>query len=252
MLRSDPRPSRRRLAVIPAWNEALCIARVVAELETLTDPLDVLVVDDGSTDDTARVARTAGAAVLRLPYNCGIGATVQAGIAWGLERDYRAMVRLDGDGQHDPSAVAALVAPIEAGEADFVLGSRYLERDGYQSTWARRLGSRWFSWLLRIVAGLRITDPTSGCWAGNARALAVLRAEYSSDYPEVDSLVRLQRAGCRIAERPVRMRPRGEGESSIDAIGAIYYMLKVTIALLIGRVDRAQGDPGAASDGTER
>jgi glycosyltransferase involved in cell wall biosynthesis len=248
----ERRPARRRLAVIPAWNEARSIARVVAELGALSDCPDVLVVDDGSLDDTAKIARDAGASVLRLPYNCGIGATVQAGIAWGLEREYQAMVRLDGDGQHDPSAAVALLAPIEAGEADFVLGSRYLERQGFQSTWARRLGSEWFSWLLRVVAGLKITDPTSGCWAGNARALAVLRAEYASDYPEVDSLVRLQRAGCRITERAVRMRPRGEGESSIDAIGAIYYMLKVTIALLIGRVDRAPHDPAESNDEARR
>lgn len=240
---------RRRLAVVPAWNEASSIARVIGELATLDEPPDVLVVDDGSTDETAKLARAAGAAVLRLPFNCGIGATVQAGIAWGLERDYRAMVRLDGDGQHDPAAVATLTAPIEAGEADFVLGSRYIERAGFQSTWARRLGSRWFSWLLRVVSGLTITDPTSGCWAGNAHALAVLRADYSSDYPEVDSLVRLQRAGCRIAERPVRMRPRGEGESSINSIAAVYYMLKVTIALLIGRVDRAPMHVGSVHPG---
>jgi len=232
----------KRLAVVPAWNEAASVGSVVAELGALPDPPDVLVIDDGSSDDTAAVAGRAGARVLRLPYNCGIGATVQAGIAWGLERDYAAMVRLDGDGQHDPAAVALLLSPVEAGDADFVLGSRYLERTGFQSTWVRRAGSWWFSLLLRAVCGLRITDPTSGCWAGNARALAVLRAEYASDYPEVDSLVRLQRAGCRIAERAVRMRPRGGGQSSIDALGAVYYMLKVTIALVMGRVERATAD----------
>ena len=229
-----------RLALVPAFNEARNIAGVVTGLTALPDAPDVLVVDDGSYDETARIAARSGAHVLRLPYNCGIGATVQAGIAWGLERDYAAIARFDGDGQHDASALAVLLAPIESDEADFVLGSRYRERVGFQSTWARRAGSRWFSFLLRVVCGLRISDPTSGCWAGNARAMTVLRAEYASDYPEVDSLVRLQRAGCRIAERSIVMRPRVEGESSIDALGAIYYMLKVTIALLMGRVDRAE------------
>jgi glycosyltransferase involved in cell wall biosynthesis len=234
------------LAVVPAWNEADNIGAVVAELSRLPVPPDVLVVDDGSSDATAAVARRAGARVLQLPYNCGIGATVQAGIAWGIERKYDALVRLDGDGQHDPSALVTLLASIDAGEADFVLGSRYLERSGFQSSWARRLGSSWFSFLLKVICGLRITDPTSGCWAANGRALDVLRAEYQSDYPEVDSLVRLQRAGCRIAERPIVMRPRGSGTSSIDAFGAIYYMAKVTIALLMGRVDRATTEPWSA------
>jgi glycosyltransferase involved in cell wall biosynthesis len=246
MDRKDAPPDdMKRLAVVPAWNEEANIGKVVGELRALPHPPDVLVVDDGSSDATAQIAARAGARVLRLPYNCGIGATVQAGIAWGLERHYSAMIRLDGDGQHDPAAVAVLLSAVEAEEADFVLGSRYLERTGFQSTWVRRLGSRWFSLLLRSVCGLRITDPTSGCWAGNARALSVLRAEYSSDYPEVDSLVRLHRAGCRIRERPIRMHPRGGGRSSIDAFGAIYYMLKVTIALLMGRVDRGQADPFA-------
>jgi glycosyltransferase involved in cell wall biosynthesis len=239
----------RRLAVVPAFNEASNIASVVAELRALPDPPDVLVVDDGSSDETAHVASRAGARVLSLPYNCGIGATVQAGIAWGVERRYTAIARFDGDGQHDPAALVVLLGPLEAGEADFVLGSRYMEREGFQSTRARRAGSSWFSFLLRVICGLRITDPTSGCWAGNARALAVLHAEHSSDYPEVDSLVRLQRAGCRIAERSIRMRPRGEGQSSIDALGAVYYMLKVTIALVIGRVERV-AEPGSGPAST--
>jgi len=239
----------RRLALVPAFNEAANIGSVVAELRALPDPPDVLVVDDGSTDDTAPVASREGARVLRLPYNCGIGATVQAGIGWGIERRYSAIARFDGDGQHDPAALAVLLSPLEAGEADFVLGSRYLERAGFQSTRARRAGSRWFSFLLRIVCGLRITDPTSGCWAGNARALAVLHAEHSSDYPEVDSLVRLHRAGCRITERSITMRPRGEGQSSIDTLGAVYYMLKVTIALVMGRVDRVAA-PGSGPAST--
>jgi glycosyltransferase involved in cell wall biosynthesis len=226
------------LAVIPAFNEAGNIAALVRELRALADPPDVLVVDDGSADATAALAAAAGARVLELPFNCGIGATVQAGIAWGLEHGYGLIARFDGDGQHDPSSLAVLRAPLEAGDADFVLGSRYIERSGFQSTAARRLGSRWFAFLLRALCGLRITDPTSGCWAANARAASVLQADYSSDYPEVDSLVRLKRAGCRVQETAIRMRARAEGESSIDALRAVYYMFKVTIALVIGRVEQ--------------
>jgi hypothetical protein len=227
----------RVLAVVPAFNEASNIAGLVAELRALRDGPDVLVVDDGSLDDTALLARAAGAEVLQLPYNCGIGATVQAGIAWGVERGYPLIARFDGDGQHDPKELVTLREPVDAGAADFVLGSRYLERTGFQSTWLRRAGSRWFALLLRALSGLRITDPTSGCWVANPRAVAVLQADYSSDYPEVDSLVRLHRAGCRIAERPVQMRARVGGQSSIDVVRSVYYMFKVTIALVIGRVE---------------
>jgi glycosyltransferase involved in cell wall biosynthesis len=230
----------RILAVLPAFNEAGNVPKLVAELRALPDAPDVLVVDDGSTDDTARVAVLAGARVLRMPYNAGIGATVQAGITWGLERGYAVIARLDGDGQHDPRGLHVLLAPILSDSADFVLGSRYLERDGFQSTLARRTGSRWFAFLLRVLSGLRITDPTSGCWIANARAAKVLARDYSSDYPEVDSLVRLQRAGCRVREEAIVMRARELGRSSIDFVGAVYYMFKVTVALVIGRVEQAR------------
>lgn len=238
---------RRVVAVLPAYNEASSIGALVSELARLDDRPDVLVVDDGSTDDTAEVAARAGARVLALPFNCGIGATVQAGIAWGLERGYPFIARLDGDGQHDPRTLSELVALVEADRADFALGSRYLEKKGFQSTLMRRLGSHWFALLLRALSGLRITDPTSGCWVANRRAAAVLRAEYASDYPEVDSLIRLARSGCRILEEPIAMRARAGGRSSIDAVRAIYYMIKVTIALVIGRVEERAGG-GAGGD----
>lgn len=236
---SSARP--RLLAVLPAHNEAGNLPSLIAELLGLEDPPDVLVVDDGSTDGTAVVAARAGARVLSMPYNAGIGATVQAGIAWGLERGYELIARFDGDGQHDPRALASLCRPLTGGAADFVLGSRYVDRVGFQSTRLRRLGSRWFSFLLRALSGLRITDPTSGCWAVNARAARVLRADYSSDYPEVDSLVRLARSGCRVREVSIVMRARLEGVSSIDAFRAVYYMFKVTVALVVGRVEPRHG-----------
>lgn len=230
--------SARVLAIVPAYNESESLPKLVPELSRLADAPDVLVIDDGSTDGTAEVAERAGARVLRLPYNSGIGATVQAGITWGLERGYEIVVRFDGDGQHDPVALEGLLAAVRSGASDFVVGSRYLEGLGFQSTLPRRLGSRWFALLLRAVCGLSVTDPTSGLWIANRRALAVLAVDYASDYPEVDSLVRLQRSGCRIGEHPVKMRPRAGGRSSIDLLRSIYYMFKVTIALLVGRVER--------------
>lgn len=227
----------RVLAIIPAFNEGRSLGGVITELAALDEPPDVLVVDDGSTDDTSEVATKFGARVLALPYNCGIGATVQAGLAWGLERGYEIVARFDGDGQHDPRSLRALRRAVDVGEADFVVGSRYVRRSGFQSTRLRRFGSKWFAFLLRMLSGLKITDPTSGCWVANARAAAVLRSDYSSDYPEVDALIRLHRAGCTIKEEAIEMRARMEGRSSIDAFSAVYYMLKVTIALVIGRIE---------------
>lgn len=229
----------RVLAVIPAFNEGKSLAGVISEMAALADPPDVLVVDDGSSDDTAEVAKRLGARVLSLPYNCGIGATVQSGLAWGLERGYGIIARFDGDGQHDPRSLSSLRRAVDLGEADFVVGSRYVTKSGFQSTFMRRAGSKWFALLLRALSGLKITDPTSGCWVANARAAAILRSEYASDYPEVDSLIRLHRAGCTIKEEPIVMRARSGGRSSIDAFRAVYYMFKVTIALVIGRIEKA-------------
>lgn len=232
----SPAPKRRLLAVVPAYNEEGSIDAVIREARALPDRPDVVVIDDGSSDGTAEVARSAGADVLRMPFNCGIGASVQAGVALGLARGYEMIVRFDGDGQHDPAQIPKLVAAVESGEADFVLGSRYLGTDGYQSTFMRRLGARWFSVLLRVFCGIAITDPTSGFWAANRRAAAVVEREYSSDYPEVDSIVSLRRHDCRVRESAVTMRERAGGRSSIQGLRVLYYMLKVTIALLIGRV----------------
>jgi glycosyltransferase involved in cell wall biosynthesis len=223
----------RVLAIIPALNEAGKIGAVVSELRALETPPDVLVIDDGSRDDTGSIARAAGAVVLRMPFNSGIGATVQAGLVYAVRNDYDIVARFDGDGQHDPSALGVLRAPLDADRADFVLGSRYIERAGFQSTPLRRLGSWWFGVLLRPFLGQRITDPTSGCWAANRRAARVLFTEYSYDYPEVDSLVRLSRCACRILELPVTMREREAGSSSIEGLRVPYYMFKVTLALLI-------------------
>jgi hypothetical protein len=221
--------------IIPAYNEAGNIGRVVSEVRALPGPPDVVVIDDGSSDGTSE-AVGAGTRVVRLPFNCGIGAAVQTGLRLAAAEGYGFVARLDGDGQHDARALPALLAPLETDAADFVVGSRYLERLGFQSSGPRRIGSRWFSLLLRLACGRQVTDPTSGLWAANRRAALLLAEEYSSDYPEVDAIVRLVRHRCRIAEVPVVMRERTAGHSSIDAPRALYYMLKVTVALGIGRL----------------
>ena len=235
-MNAGSREAARVLLVVPAWNEAGGVGRVVSEARALAERPDVLVIDDGSQDATAAVAAAAGARVVRMPFNCGIGAAVQTGLRFGLEHGYGVIARFDGDGQHDPHALAALLAPLAAGSADFTLGSRYLTGEGFQSGAVRRIGIRWFSALLRLAAGLHVTDPTSGCWAANRRAAEVLAIEYASDYPEVDSIVHLAKRGCRISEVPVAMRERASGASSIAGLGTLYYMLKVTLALLVGQL----------------
>jgi len=224
------------VAIVPAFNEASNVRTVIEELVQLEPAPDVIVIDDGSQDETSHVAKSAGACVVRMPFNTGIGATVQTGIRLALERGYEYLVRIDGDAQHDPADIPRLLAGLQEDHADFVLGSRYLEHQGFQATFLRRLGIRWFSMLLRTACGLRMTDPTSGFWAANRRAAKVLLVEYASDYPEVDSLVHLSRHRCRVHEVPVVMRPRGGGESSIQGPRTLYYMIKVTIALLVGRL----------------
>lgn len=144
-------------------------------------------------------------------------------------------MRLDGDAQHDPAEVARLIEALDAG-ADFALGSRHLEQEGFQTSGPRRLGIRWFSLLLRSLCGLRVTDPTSGFWAANRRAAAVLVSGAASGYPEVDSLIHLWRAGLCVREVPVRMRARATGESSIGGLSPLYYMIKVSVALLAVRL----------------
>src|SRR5438128_3328851 len=198
----------------------------------------VVVVDDGSTDRTAELAAAAGAEVLRLPFTCGIGTAVQAGLRFAVALGAERVVRLDGDGQHDPVDAARLLAAVGEG-ADYAVGSRF--RDGAAASWrpalVRRLGIRWFAAALRLAGARGVTDPTSGFFAANARAARFLAEHYASDYPEVDAVVRLARRGLRLLEVPVAMRERGGGVSSIGALGAVAYMVKVTVAILLGWFD---------------
>jgi glycosyltransferase involved in cell wall biosynthesis len=243
-----PAPARRAAAdggtliIIPALNEGASIGRVVAAARAALPAAVVLVVDDGSTDDTSRAAAAAGAEILRLPFNCGIGAAVQAGLRFAIEHQAGLVARLDADGQHDPADLSALVATIEQG-ADYAIGSRFCEagQPGYRSSFMRRLGIRWFATLLRMVGAKGVADPTSGFFAANAGAAAFLATHYASDYPEVDAVVRLARSGFRIVEVPVSMHARTGGISSIGGLAALVYMVKVTVSIVIGWLDTAGG-----------
>jgi glycosyltransferase involved in cell wall biosynthesis len=223
----------RVLAIIPAYNEERNLPGVLARLREAMPECDVCVVDDGSADATGEVASALGAAVLRSPVNLGIGAAVQTGYLWARERGYDAAVQVDGDGQHDPRFLDVLLAPIRERRADFVIGSRFLEDGGFRSTRLRRAGIRYLSWFLRARCGARVSDPTSGFRAASRAAIALFASCYPSDYPEPEAVALASRRGLRVAEVPVRMEERRHGRSSIDAWRTLYYLVKVTVALVL-------------------
>ncbi|HEX3290016.1 MAG TPA: glycosyltransferase family 2 protein [Gaiella sp.] len=225
---------RRIVAVVPAFEEEAAIGPVVAEIAAFDPSIDVVVVDDGSSDATGAAAAAAGATVVRLPFNLGIGAAVQTGFRWALERDYDLAVRLDGDGQHDPAELPKLLAPIERGEADVVTGSRFREgEDGYRPPLGRRVGIMWFARLVSFLARQRVTDTTSGFQALNRSGIVLFARDYPSDYPEVEATVLVLKHRLRLVEVPVRMREREHGSSSITFVRSVYYAIKVTLALFV-------------------
>jgi hypothetical protein len=215
------------LAIVPCYNEAENVKRVISELESTVPFADILVVDDGSKDRTAAVARAAGAAVISHAGNTGIGAAVRTGMMYAVERGYDVAVQVDGDGQHDPGYVQCLLGTLEAGLADVVIGSRFLGIRGYRPPLVRRIGTVILSGAVTLVTGRKATDTTSGFRAMNKRALAFLVENYRDDFPESESLVLMHRAGIRWMEIPVSMRSRVNGSSSIRGITSAYFMVKV-------------------------
>lgn len=225
----------RYLAVVPAYNEEATVGSVVRKLREAAPAYDVLVIDDGSTDATARIAADAGAAVLRHPFNLGIGGAVQAGFIYALEEGYDFMVQVDGDGQHDPHEIATLMAEMERDPpVDMVCGSRFIQDNGYLAPISRRTGIHIFAFLLSRFVGQPITDPTSGFRLYNRRAIRLFARDYPHDYPEVEAVLMLHHHRLRMREVPVRMFARGGGASSITSGKSVYYMVKVLLALFIG------------------
>ena len=228
----------RRVAIVPALNEEVTVPRVIDELRAFDPGLDIVVVDDGSTDRTAAVAAAHGARVLRLPFNLGIGGAVQTGFRFAFEGGYDLAVRVDGDGQHDPAQLAAVLAPVLRGEVDIAVGSRFAAAaagpDGYRSSRSRRVGIRILAAVVSRIVGQRVTDTTSGFQALNRSGIALFARDYPHDYPEVEATVMVFRHRLRFAEVPVTMRERGGGRSSITALRSIYYMVKVLLAIFVG------------------
>jgi hypothetical protein len=223
----------KALVIIPAYGEAAVIDKVIEEVRRARPDLDVVVVDDCSPDATGMRARAAGAPVLSLPVNLGIGGAVQTGFKYAAARNYDALVQVDGDGQHDPAEIGRILGPLADGRADVVIGSRFLEKTGYRSPFTRRVGILLFSGIAHRVMGQRITDSTSGFRALNRRAFVYLARNYPVDFPDAETLVLLKRAGFRLIEVPVNMRPRLSGRSSTTTLKSFYYPFKQMLSILV-------------------
>ena len=223
----------RRMAIVPAFNEEASIAGVVGELLAYDPGLRVVVVDDGSTDRTAEVARASGAKVISLPFNLGIGGAVQTGFRYAWEQGFDVAVRADGDGQHDPAELDAILRPVLADVADVAVGSRFIGGDGYRSSLSRRAGIRLLAWIVSALTRQRITDPTSGFQAANRLGIRLFAADYPHDYPEAEATVMVFKHRLRLQEVPVKMRARESGRSSITTVRSVYYMIKVVLAIFV-------------------
>ncbi len=221
------------LIIIPALNEEKNIGMVVENIKTTLPDLDILVIDDGSTDRTAEIAGGLGAEVISLSVNLGIGGAVQTGFLYAWDKAYDIALQVDGDGQHRPEEIKKLIDPILNEEVDVTIGSRFLSKTSYRVPLARHLGIYLLSKTIKNVVRRDFTDPTSGFRAYNRKAIKILSTHYSIDYPEPDAIVTLLKNGLRLKEVAVAMDPRLFGKSSITPLKSAYYMLKVSLAIVM-------------------
>jgi glycosyltransferase involved in cell wall biosynthesis len=230
-----PSPPPRLLVVIPAWNEQETLSAVIAELRGCVPEADVLVVNDGSTDHTSKVAWAAGARVLDLPINLGVGGAMRAGYVFARRQGYDMAVQLDADGQHNPADIPRLLVAIATGEADIVIGARFAGVGDYTASGPRMWSMRFLSWVLSRVAGTRLTDTTSGFKASNRGAIRLFASNYPAEYlgDTVESLVIASRAGLVIRQVGVAMRPRAGGQPSHSPLKAAVFFGRAVLALLI-------------------
>lgn len=225
-------PEPRCLVIVPVFNESGSIRKVISRLRRALPTFDVLVIDDGSTDDTVRQVPS-GVPVLSLPFNLGIGGAMQTGYRYAALHGYDVAVQVDGDGQHRPSEVRRLVQRLASGDVDLVIGSRFLEPTHYKQTFVRRFGSLVLRWIIRVLVGVDMTDCTSGFRAANRKVILAFAHWYPEDYPEPEVVLLLRRVGFRIGELGVRMRHRRTGRSSIGLLQGLFYVMKVTVCLLL-------------------
>ena len=224
------------LLIIPAYNEEESLRSLIEEIKAVCPEVDYLVVNDCSSDDTERLLEELGANYITLPCNMGIGGAVQSGYRYAAQNGYDIAIQIDGDGQHDVRFVKDMVKLIEDKQADVVIGSRFIDKEGFQSSQARRIVIRILSMLIHLMCGAKVKDVTSGFRAVNRRFIELFAENYPDDYPEPEVIVTAKLYGAVIKELPVVMRERTTGKSSINLTRSIYYMIKVSLAIIICRI----------------
>lgn len=234
MSRKEPKV----LVIVPAYNEQDNLSNLVQELRQIEPKIDILVINDNSQDRTAELCAQLAVNTIHLPCNLGIGGAVQTGYKYASSHQYEFAVQVDGDGQHKPQHILDLLQPLYLGNADLVIGSRYIKKIGFQSTIMRRFGIKYFSLLINLLIHQKVTDPTSGFRACNKKVIDLFSRYYPEDYPEPESIVFIVRNGFSILEVPVVMLERLGGTSSIKSFKTIYYMIKVSLAIIIDKLRR--------------
>ena len=223
----------KKLIIIPAYNESANIEKTVRDIEENAKGFDYVIINDCSTDNTREICEAKGFNIVNLPINLGIGGAVQTGYQYAVRYGYDLAVQVDGDGQHDPQFLKQMADYMENHDVDMVIGSRFIEKEGFQSSFMRRVGITYFTGLIKLCTGKKITDPTSGLRMAGRRVIRMFADSYPKDYPEPESVVSVLRKGYRVDEIPVVMRARQGGESSITMKKSVYYMIKVTLAILM-------------------
>lgn len=228
------------LVIVPAFNEEGSIVDVIADLRLNFPEGDVLVVNDGSTDHTSYMAKSQAASVIDIPYNVGIGGAMQTGFLYAASRDYDVAIQFDGDGQHMAGEIPKIFEPYRKGGADLVVGSRFLSERGFTSSMQRRIGSRILSLVVSTIVGRWITDTTSGFRVYSRNAIDFFSMTYAEDYPEVEALILAHKKGLKIEEVPAEIQARAAGKSSITFSRAVYYMVKVLLAIFVDMIKRIE------------
>lgn len=222
----------KKLIIIPAYNESESIEKTVRDIIENAPSFDYVVINDCSTDNTRQICEDNGFNIVNLSVNLGIGGAVQTGYLYAERYGYDIAVQVDGDGQHDAKFLGEMADYLEKNDLDMVIGSRFIEKQGFQSSKARRIGINYFTGLIKLCTGQKITDPTSGLRLIGRRTIVQFAKKYPKDYPEPETVVAILKKGFKVAEIPVVMRERQGGSSSITLKKSVYYMVKVTLAIL--------------------